>query len=792
MMSRMFDDDDDDDGDGGVRPLIKPREAVEEDRTLIDVKYELMMTGGDGNDGTTVKDESPSSTTTPSALKVVEDALARQVTTKKLSLRQLTVTNQGLGLLEKATDELKRARAAAKEGEEALERVMRTLRRAATRPGSEEEGADNVGEARFEKWATKAEAAEEMIHLVEALAVERDRAIEAASLCREKSTAEGATELKTVGGERRRTFLKDITGHGEPHHPPKSSITRPFFVPTTAEKTGVAKTPGVATGAVAVAVVSTPPPTLATMATTRTTTKKKKKNNINNNNDDDDARVTVAPANNDADWAQTASAPPPAIPVTAAKLRELAAVAERAEMVGSTPMNLAHVLDSLVVTPLSTHPPAPGGGVSGTLRGNSDDDDRSRSPDGVSDVLMRVASIVRVMATTNSNPPDAANGGSSRGVEGREGGGGGDRGTTGGDGEADELVSQVLELVAQLDAARRSAEDVAAAARADAATMRQEVAAAWEALGTPTGREGGSGGRTTAAVVTGYTPTQSSVERFAEELEALLQEKDAVTAAVAHEADCKRRAIVASAEAQRQLVLQTGARARAESALRSAHEQVEGLKRHARELADLNQSSRQQAAMERRLAQRLKQEVKHAVEREEKEKRRADALHANLHELRAGLTTRTREAARHAEEAKKAREEKERERGETRLLREREKALESKVCELAEAVARQAQTASASASREKEKERDNAHGVSGMVVRELEVMVQELAREEIRSRRRAAEAESASEAAEQATAEALSRIAGLKAEVSTLETQLAEARRRNAIVVIGGEEQTPA
>ena len=701
------------DGEAEMHPLAtpgrsphKPHAEGGEGRTLIDVRRELNEAAGGVN---STDEEEALSTTSGEALKAVEAALARQVTTKKLSLRQLTVTNQGLGLLERAMEELRIARDAAKDGEEALELVWHTLRRAA-QPGSDGEvDVDALLEEDCE-CMTKAEKARKMILLVGELAAERDRALEAASLSSEKiggatkaDASLPSTSMQTRKGTgKRQNSLNDMTDI-EPNSSVKHVV--PKAVETNVKPAGA----GAARLTQAASLSSTPTTAPTKGGVARLTA---------------DTTATAARGllsmNNDADWAQTASAPPPAIPVTAAKLRELAAVAERAEAVGSTSINLTHVLDSLVVTPLSAHPPAV------ITRGPVD------SPDEMSDVLTRVASIVRVM----SNPDT-----------GRVGAGAG--AGAGGDSEADELVAQVLELVAQLDAARRSAEDVAVAARADVAAMRAEVAVAWEALGTPHA-----------------TPTQSSVERFAEELEALLQEKDAVTAVAAQEIENKRRAIVASAEAQRQLVLQTSARARAESALRSAHEQVEGLKRHARELADLNQSSRQQVAAERRLVQRLKNETKQASDREEKERRRADSTHAEAHKLRSGLTARTREAFRNAEAARQAREEAERERGVNQLLRAREQKLESKVCELANAVAQQAQAASV-------KSQEKAHAaVTGTAVRELEVMVQELAHEEIRSRRRAAEAEAASKAAKEATADALSQVAALRAEVSTLENRI--------------------
>jgi hypothetical protein len=633
--------------------------------TLVDVRREL----------TNANDTDKASA---SALKVVENALARQVMTKKLSLQQLSVTNNGLGLFERAMEELKLAREAAKEGVEALELVMQTVRRAA----SERDEDDGFCMEHSERSTSTAEKAAKMAFMVGELAAERDRALEAKFPSREGSLssekAAGVTEANAC-------FPSTQTREGARTGKQRSSLYG-LTVPT---KGGIAR------------------PTA-----------------------DTNARGSLS-ANNDADWAQKASAPPPSIPitaVTAAKPRELAEVAERAEAGGSTPINLTRVLDSLVVTPFSAEP------VSGGKQ--------PRRPDEMADVLTRVATIVRKMAN-----PDSSSGG-------------------GGDGEADARLHDVLELVAQLDAARRSAEDVAAAAHVDVAAMRAEVAVAWEALDTPRA-----------------TPTQSSVERFAEELEALLHEKDAVTAVAAQEVENKRRAIVASTEAQRQLVLQTSARARAESALRSAHEQVEGLKRHARELADVNQTSRQQVAAERGLVQRLKNETKLACDREEKERRRADSMHAEAHKLRSGMTARTREAFRNAEAARVAREEAERERRANQLLRVREQQLESKVCELANAVAHQAHVVSKSReSQEAATVHEKSYAVSGLAVRELEVLVQELAHEEIRSRRHAAEAEAASKVAKEATAEALSEIAALRAEVSTMEGRMTKAKEGGAQV----------
>lgn len=470
-----------------------------------------------------------------------------------------------------------------------------------------------------------------------------------------------------------------------------------------------------------------------------------------------------------SDWAQTASAPPPSVRPNPAVDPELAREACRADTeyaeaeasdvahaeavaAGGTPFNLTRVLDALVVTPwAAAHAHASTHGSESEGRGGHSRPrraagwERSTTTDEMDGVLHRVAGIARGMAAN----PDTDGGGGS--------------GEADGNGDDDARLHDMLNLVQQLDAARRSAEDAAFAAREDVTAMRAEVAVAWEALATPHA-----------------TPTQSSVERFAEELQSLLFEKDEMTAVAAREAEHKRRAVVSAAEANRQLIIHTGARTRAEAALRSAHEQVEGLKRHARELADLNQTSRQQAAAERSRAQRLQKERDIACDREEKERRRADSLHAEAQQLRSGLTARTREAARHGEAAREARVEVEQERSVHRTLRVREQLLEGKVLELVSAIARQAHVVSkpsANTSQAKTLQvplESSACTMCGLAVRELEVLVQELALEEIRARARAAAAEAEAATASGATADALQEVAQLRAKISAMDGRNAE------------------
>ena len=230
----------------------------------------------------------------------------------------------------------------------------------------------------------------------------------------------------------------------------------------------------------------------------------------------------------------------------------------------------------------------------------------------------------------------------------------------------------VLQLVSRLDAARESAEHEARTARAEVAAMRSDVAVAWDALATPRA-----------------TPTRGGVEQFADELEALLKEKDASSVEAAKALEDRRRALVAVSRAEDDMRAHIHAREKIITELRTLHDESVGLRRHVRELADRNQESRHQLANERSRVQRLKDENKTTVAREEKERRRAEALQSEIQELRSGLTRKMQEANRSAAAVKNVRAELERERGDVQLLRAREEQLELKVCELADELARQ-------------------------------------------------------------------------------------------------------
>lgn len=283
----------------------------------------------------------------------------------------------------------------------------------------------------------------------------------------------------------------------------------------------------------------------------------------------------------------------------------------------------------------------------------------------------------------------------------------------------------VLQLVSRLDAARESAEHEARTARAEVAAMRSDVAVAWDALATPRA-----------------TPTRGGVEQFADELEALLKEKDASSVEAAKALEDRRRALVAVSRAEDDMRAHIHAREKIITELRTHQDESVGLRRHVRELADRNQESRHQLANERSRVQRLKDENKTTVAREEKERRRAEALQSEIQELRSGLTRKMQEANRSAAAVKNVRAELERERGDVQLLRAREEQLELKVCELADELARQdkmlANTPNSS-NKITGFPASTLHTPNGL--RELEILVQELAKEELRARRRAEEAE---------------------------------------------------
>ncbi|MDB0053428.1 hypothetical protein N9F40_00155 [bacterium] len=283
----------------------------------------------------------------------------------------------------------------------------------------------------------------------------------------------------------------------------------------------------------------------------------------------------------------------------------------------------------------------------------------------------------------------------------------------------------VLQLVSRLDAARESAEHEARTARAEVAAMRSDVAVAWDALATPRA-----------------TPTRGGVEQFADELEALLKEKDASSVEAAKALEDRRRALVAVSRAEDDMRAHIHAREKIITELRTLQDESVGLRRHVRELADRNQESRHQLANERSRVQRLKDENKTTVAREEKERRRAEALQSEIQELRSGLTRKMQEANRSAAAVKNVRAELERERGDVQLLRAREEQLELKVCELADELARQdkmlANTPNSS-NKITGFPASTLHTPNGL--RELEILVQELAKEELRARRRAEEAE---------------------------------------------------
>ena len=283
----------------------------------------------------------------------------------------------------------------------------------------------------------------------------------------------------------------------------------------------------------------------------------------------------------------------------------------------------------------------------------------------------------------------------------------------------------VLQLVTRLDAARETAEHDARTSRADVAAMRADVAVAWDALATPRA-----------------TPTRGGVEQFADELEALLREKDATAVEAQQAMEDRRRALAAVSRAEDDMKSHIHAHEKMETELRILQDENVGLKRHVRELADRNQKSRHKLAIERGLLQRSKDEKKSLAAREERERRRAEALQSEIHELRSGLTRKMQEAKRSASAVKNIGSELERERADVQLLRAREAQLELKVCELADELARlDKMLANSSTNSSKVTGFSTTTSCTSNGLREMEILVQELAKEELSARRRAEEAE---------------------------------------------------
>ena len=145
----------------------------------------------------------------------------------------------------------------------------------------------------------------------------------------------------------------------------------------------------------------------------------------------------------------------------------------------------------------------------------------------------------------------------------------------------------VLQLVTRLNGARETAEHEARMSRADVAATRADVAVAWDALATPRA-----------------TPTRGGVEQFADELEALLREKDATAVEAQQAMEDRRRALAAVSRAEDDLKSHIHAHEKMETELRILQDENVGLRRHVRELADRNQKSRHKMAIERGLLQR--------------------------------------------------------------------------------------------------------------------------------------------------------------------------------------------
>lgn len=300
-------------------------------------------------------------------------------------------------------------------------------------------------------------------------------------------------------------------------------------------------------------------------------------------------------------------------------------------------------------------------------------------------------------------------------------------------------VDEIMELVMKIEASRMSAENSLMGCRAQISALHADVRVAWEAL-----------------TVLRSTPTRGSVESFAEELESLLREKDAATLAISQLTEDKQRAVKSASQVTEKLLASDGIRMQAEAELATMREQVQGLQKHVRELADLNQKSRQQLAAERSRSQRFESECAYAHAREEKDRRRFALLQAEVSELRNRLTRRVRQVNRSALLTKRAHEELAREKASQTVLRARERELELKVCELADALAanqddiklgKSFSTLANSSGR-------TPHN-DATASREVELLVQELAREEMRARNRAEEAE-------KIAASALSEVKALK------------------------------
>ena len=298
------------------------------------------------------------------------------------------------------------------------------------------------------------------------------------------------------------------------------------------------------------------------------------------------------------------------------------------------------------------------------------------------------------------------------------------------------LLAHFTELVA----AQRSAEEATEAAHARVDSMKQDVSSAWNVLAIP--RE---------------APTRRGVEGFVTELESLLQEKDAVTVALAQLVDDRRCALESAIEAKQRSVDHANALIPAESELLFAREQNVALKTHACELAEVNHKTRRQLAAARSRLQQLEREKEVIIVREGETRRRADSLQVEARELRCRLTTRAHEAHRHASIAKKACADLERERVSTHFLKVREQWLEVKVRELASELARR-DTDSLTAS----SIQSTTHIIqrnSSLAAKELGLLVQELAQEERRAKLRAVEAESVA-------ANAFAEVRALKAQVN--------------------------
>lgn len=300
-------------------------------------------------------------------------------------------------------------------------------------------------------------------------------------------------------------------------------------------------------------------------------------------------------------------------------------------------------------------------------------------------------------------------------------------------------VDEIMEFVMKIEASRTSAENSLMGCRAQISALHADVRVAWEALTSLRS-----------------TPTRGSVEGFAEELESLLREKDAATLAISQLTEDKQRAVKSASQVTEKLLASDGIRMQAEAELATMREQVQGLQKHIRELADLNQKSRQQLAAERSRSQRFESECAYAHAREEKDRRRFALLQAEVSELRNGLTRRVRQVNRSALLTKRAHEELAREKASQTVLRARERELELKVCELADALA--ANQDDIKLGKSFSTLANSSGGTphhDATASREVELLVQELAREEMRARNRAEEAE-------KIAASALSEVKALK------------------------------